>query len=164
MSAPLMDHNIVVQMQSYNFCGQRSQSTKNYSRILTEQAVKLHYTKEHVQMVGKLPSGSTGIVDAYHFVINSSTVENNEQGNLLVQNGRWINVTHTDYKFDIGFRCAYSIINGNLGFRKRNCSANTRPSCDRSNYWNYSKTKISRFSSHTLPDITAIFSDHLEMR
>jgi hypothetical protein len=85
-------------------------------------------------MVGKLPSGSTWNVDPYRFVTSSSTAENNEQGNPLVQKGRWINVTHTDYKFDTGLRSAYSIINGNLGFRKKNCSANTRPSSDRSNY------------------------------
>jgi hypothetical protein len=114
-------------------------------------------------MVGKLPNGSTRNVDAYCFVTNSSTAENNIQVNPLVQNGRWINVAHTDYTFGTGFRCAYSVINGNLGFRKINCSANTRPSHDRSNYLNYSTTGILRFSSHILPDITDIFSDHLEM-
>jgi len=81
-------------------------------------------------MDGKLPSGSTRSVDTDGFVTNSSTAENNEQVNPLVQNGRWINVTHTDYKVDTRFRCAYSIINGNLGFRTINCSANTRPSYD----------------------------------
>jgi hypothetical protein len=107
---------------------------KNYGRILAEQAVKLLYTQEHMQMDGKISSGSTWSVDADGFVTNSSTAENNEQVNPLVQNDRWVNVTHTDYKVDTRFRCAYSIINGTLRFHKRNCSANTQPSHDKSNY------------------------------
>jgi len=75
-------------MQSYNFRGQRSISTKYYSRILAEQAVKLHYTKEHAQMDGKLSTGSTKSVDADCFVTNLSTAENNEQVNPLIQNDR----------------------------------------------------------------------------
>ena len=74
-----------------------------------------------------------------------------------------MDVTHTDYKVDTRFRCAQSIINSNLRFRRRNRSANTRPSNDISNYWNYSKTEILRFFSHILPDVITIFSDHLEM-
>jgi hypothetical protein len=55
---------------------------------LAEQAVKLHYTKEHAQMDGKLSTGSTKSVDADCFVTNLSTAENNEQVNPLIQNDR----------------------------------------------------------------------------
>jgi hypothetical protein len=51
-----------------------------------------------MQMDGKLPSASARSAAADIFVTNSSTAENNEQVNLLVQNDIWINVTHTDYK------------------------------------------------------------------
>jgi hypothetical protein len=44
----------------------------------------------------------------------STTVDNTEYVNPLVQNERWITVTHTAQKFDTGFRYAHSIINDNL--------------------------------------------------